>query len=120
MNSQSQNYPTACAHIHVERFQIEKDGKVFEEQWRCRDCGTKFVTLDNLFAGPQNIEVMPEQATLRDQFAMAAMIADALSSAVIAVSYLAQGNTFTGDYPKPEEGVEEYFKTADALMEARK
>ena len=38
----------ACAHIQVERFTVEKSGKVFEEQWRCADCGTKFVTLDSL------------------------------------------------------------------------
>jgi len=120
MNGQKEQDLAACAHIYVERFTVEKDGKVFEEQWRCKHCGAKFVNLDSLFAGPQKIQIMEPMKTLRDEFAMAAMVADALASAVIAVSYLAQGKSFVGDYPKTVEGAEEYFKTADALLEARK
>ena len=69
---------------------------------------------------PVHSTVREPRATLRDQFAMAAMTADALSSAVIAVSHIAQGKTFSGDYPKIAEGAEEYYKTADAMLEARK
>ena len=58
--------------------------------------------------------------TLRDEFAMAAMVADALQAAVIAVSYLARGKTFEGEFPQTAEGASEYYKTADAMMEARK
>jgi len=73
MNGQKEQDLAACAHIHVERFTVEKDGKVFEEQWRCKHCGAKFVNLDSLFAGPQQIKIMEPMKTLRDEFAMAAL-----------------------------------------------
>ena len=119
-DAQKRNDFAACAHIHVERFQIEKDGKVFEEQWRCRDCGTKFVTLDSLFLGPQKIQVMEPMKTLRDEFAMAAMQADALQSAIIAAAYIAQGKRFDSDVPDLATAVKEHYDTADAMMETRK
>lgn len=71
--------------------------RLINGEWRCVEC-----------------------ETLRDQFAMAAMIADALQPAMIAVSYLAQGKTFTGEYPEMAEGARDYYRTADAMIEARK
>ena len=120
MNGQKEQDFAACAHIHVERFTLGNDGKVFEEQWRCKDCGTKFVSLDSLFRGPQQIRVMEPMKTLRDEFAMAAMLSDSIQSVVVAASYMAQGKTYGGEFPGLETGVEAYYKTADAMMEARK
>jgi hypothetical protein len=93
-----------CAHLRVERFTVENDGRVFEEQWRCRDCGTKFIALDSLFAGPQKIQVMEPRKTLRDEFAMAALMA---------AGYQINGGC-SGD------AVAMAYKWADAMMEARK
>lgn len=102
MNGQKEHDLSACAHIHVEHFTVEKDGKVFEEQWRCKDCGAKFVLLDRLFAGPQQIRVMEPMKTLRDEFAMAAL---------------------TGMLARPagkEIDCDQLYAIADAMMEARK
>lgn len=63
---------------------------------------------------------MPEVATLRDQFAMAAMIADAIQSAVVSAAYIGQGKVLRGDYPGPETGAKDYYATADSMLEARK
>jgi hypothetical protein len=120
MNGQKEQNFAACAHIHVERFRVENDGKVFEEQWRCRECGAKFVSLDSLFAGPQKIQIMEPMKTLRDEFAMAAMQADALQSAIIAAAYIAQGKRFDGDIPNLSTAVKEHYETADKMLEARK
>lgn len=69
---------------------------------------------------PGKITLMPELATLRDQFAMAAMIAYSVQSAIIAVAYIAQGNVMKGDYPSQSTGAHEYYATADSMLEARK
>lgn len=63
---------------------------------------------------------MPEVATLRDQFAMAAMIADSIQSAVVAAAYIGQGKVMRGDFPGPEMGAKDYYATADSMLEARK
>ena len=73
MNGQKDQNFAACAHNHVDRVTVQNNGVVFEEQWRCRDCGTKFVTLESLFAGPQKIQIMQPMKTLRDEFAMASL-----------------------------------------------
>ena len=65
---------SCCAHINVKRFQVGTDCKVFEEQWRCADCGTPFYHLPDFFPG--KIEIMEPVRTLRDEFAMAAMSGD--------------------------------------------
>ena len=108
MDNQTGNYPTACAHIYVERFQIEKDGRAFEEQWRCKDCGAKFVNLDSFFAGPQRIEVMEPMATLRDQFAMAAL------TGMLADENVSVGGTYDAKNAQLCYGI------ADAMLKARK
>jgi hypothetical protein len=84
----------------------------------CEDCGADFIHLDHS-PGKIVFTPTPEVATLRDQFAMAAMVADALQSALIIMSYTAQGKTFNGKFPGIEEGVNEYYKTADAMLKAR-
>ncbi len=119
MNDQTENYPTACSHVHVERFQIEKDGRVFEEQWRCRDCGEQFYRLNFDDYRPQ-IQIMEPVKTLRDEFAMAAMIADAISSAMICCVYLSQGKVPSDRIQNPSAYASEYFETADAMLMARK
>ena len=58
--------------------------------------------------------------TLRDEFAMAAMLSDAVQSAIIAAAYIAQGKSFDGDVPNLSTTVKEHYATADAMMEARK
>lgn len=62
---------------------------------------------------------MPETATLRDQFAMAAMIADSIQSAVVSAAYIGQGKVLKGDFPGPMTGAKEYYATADSMLEAR-
>lgn len=74
-NQKPDSQQACCTHVQVVRFQIENAGRVFEEQWRCKDCGAKFVNLDSFFAGPQRIEVMEPIKTLRDEFAIAALVA---------------------------------------------
>jgi hypothetical protein len=66
------------------------------------------------------LTLMEPQMTLRDQFAMAAMQADAVQSALIAVAYTAQGKVFNDRMPDPIEAAQEHYKTADAMLEARK
>ena len=100
---------TTCTHQKVVRWE--------NGTHHCDNCEVEFFHLD---LTPGKIQVMEPMPTLRDQFAMAAMIADALSGAVIAVSYLAQGKTFAGEYPEMAEGAQKYFETADAMMKARK
>jgi hypothetical protein len=73
----------------------------------CEDCGAEF------------FHYAPSMPTLRDQFAMAAMVADAVSSGYNAAAYIAQGKTFDGKIPGPEEHAAEYFKTADEMMKTR-
>ena len=108
----------ACAHLYVEHDTDEHRGTVFGEHWRCRDCGTEFYPLPKFFpSGP--ITVMEPQATLRDQFAMAAMLSDALQSAIVAAAYIAQGKRFDGDVPNLATGVKEHYEVADAMMKAR-
>jgi hypothetical protein len=119
MNGQKDQDIAACAHIHVERFTVEKDGRVFEEQWRCKDCGTKFVTLDSLFAGPQQIRIMEPMKTLRDEFAMTAMLADAVSSALVAISYTVQGKVLKDEPDSLAQGANEYYAVADAMLKQR-
>lgn len=97
-----------CAHVQVVRFQIENAGRVFEEQWRCKDCGAKFVNLDSFFAGPQRIEVMEPIATLRDQLAMAAL------TGMLADENVHVGGTYDA------KTAELCYGIADAMMEARK
>lgn len=98
----------ACAHMRVERFTVEKDGRVFEEQWRCGYCGTKFVSLGSLFGGPQQIRIMEPMKTLRDEFAMAALTGlISTATAKIGASDI-RAVTFLS------------YQLADSMMEARK
>ena len=119
MNDQTENYPTACAHTVVERFRIAKDSKVFEEQWRCKGCGEQFYRLNFDDYRPQ-IQVMEPVKTLRDEFAIAAMISDAMSSAIIAAAYIGQGKIFNGELPGPEDHAAQYYETADKMLDVRK
>lgn len=121
MENQKYKDLSACAHVHVERFQIEKDGRVFEEQWRCKDCGVKFVALDGLFGFPGKITVMDPVKTLRDEFAMAAMIADAVQGGIVAAGHIGKGLRIVTDImPTLADGAKEYYEIADAMLEARK
>jgi hypothetical protein len=107
-----------CAHPQVVRRVWEVAGKVIGEKWLCDGCDMEFYALPNFF-GNGRIEVMEPQATLRDQFAMAAMQSDALQSALIAAAYIAHGKSFDGDVPNLTTAVKEHYETADAMMEAR-
>ena len=96
-----------CAHSQVIPMRIESSGKVFEEQWRCKDCGAKFVMLDGLFTGQQKIRVMEPVKTLRDEFAMAALC-----------GFLSNTDT---DLSKPNTVFARVsYQFADAMMESRK
>jgi hypothetical protein len=112
MNGQKGQDLAACAHLHVERFTVENHGKVFEEQWRCRECGAKFVSLDGLFAGPQHIQIMEPMRTLRDEFAMAAL------NGYIACD--ATGETYWRTKESRVQVADESYAWADAMLEARK
>lgn len=85
--------------------------------WHCDYCEEEFFHLD---LRPGKIQVMELAPTLRDQFAMAAMIADSLQGGVIAAAYIGQGKTLKDEYPDVASGAAEYYKTADAMLEARK
>lgn len=63
----------ACAHVTVKRFDTSSKGKVFAEEWRCEDCGTKFFQVPDFSKDQGRITIMEPRSTLRDQFAMAAM-----------------------------------------------
>lgn len=67
----------------------------------------------------QLAEANENRPILRDQFAMAAMVADAVSSGLIAAAYIAQGKTFNDTIPGPEDHAQEYYKTADDMLKAR-
>jgi hypothetical protein len=108
-----------CAHLQVVYRKWEVDGMVLSEKWMCDLCKKEFYPLPEFFGSGQ-IQVMEPQATLRDQFAMAAMQSDALQSALIAAAYIAQGKSFDGDVPNLTTAVKEHYETADAMMEARK
>jgi hypothetical protein len=69
---------------------------------------------------PSVLTIMEPQLTLRDQFAMAAMLFDSVQSGMIAAAYIAQGKRFDGAIPGPEEHAQEYYATADKMLEARK
>lgn len=109
MNGQKEQDFAACAHISVERFTVEEDGKVFEEQWRCKDCGTKFVTLDSLFSGQQKIQIMEPMKTLRDEFAMAAL-----------TGLVSDPQVNLGTKEQLDNGAKFCYSLADAMLEARK
>lgn len=100
-----------CKHDKVVR---REDGT-----WHCDYCEEKFY-LRGFEPGKIQFTPMPESATLRDQFAMAVMIADAIQSAVISAAYIGQGKVMRGDYPGPATGAKDHYATADALLEARK
>ena len=120
MDNQTENYPTACAHTIVERFRIAKDSRVFEEQWRCKDCGERFYRLNFDNFKPQ-IQITEPVKTLRDEFAIAAMIADAVQSGIVAAAHIGKGKILVGDLiPGFAEGAVEYYEIADAMMKARK
>ncbi len=98
---------SACAHINVRRFQLANNGRVFDEQWRCAECGLKFYTLPEIFP-PAYIEIMPPIKTLRDEFAMSALIG-MLSSTDPQADVSVNLNT-----------AQEAYKWADAMLETRK
>ena len=106
-----------CAHQVVKYDPIDHGNGRYSERWTCRDCRLRFVPEPT--AKAMLDALMPERATLRDQFAMAAMIADAVSSGMVAAAYIAQGKTFEGEVDSPVEGAREYYETADAMMKAR-
>jgi len=66
------------------------------------------------------ITVVEPMRTLRDEFAMVAMIADSVQSAIVAAAYIGQGARFDGDVPNLSTAVKEHYETADAMLEARK
>lgn len=107
-----------CVHARVFR-QTKDDGGAWSEVWKCIDCKREF-TLFPLDIKPGSIQVMEPMQTLRDQFAMAAMQADAVQSAIVAAAYIAQGKRFDGDVPNLATATKEHYETADAMLEARK
>ena len=105
MNNSGIDPAGICAHATVKRQVMEGDGRVYDEQWRCPDCGIEFVRMPSFFpSGP--ITAMEPQATLRDQFAMAAM-AGAMASPQKVFANL-------------DEVVRGAYRAADAMMKARK
>lgn len=88
--------------------------------WHCDYCEEEFYHLDFGLPGKIQFMPMPEVATLRDQFAMVAMIADSIQSAVVSAAYIGQGKVLHGEYPGPETGTKDYYATADAMLESRK
>lgn len=82
----------------------------------------EFLKFEDSLSRPGNIQMlpMPEMSTLRDQFAMAAMIADSVQSAIVAAAYIGQGKVFSGEIPGQADEANEYYKVADAMLEARK
>ena len=103
---------SACAHTHVIPLRIETCGRVFEEQWRCKDCGKEFWPKPEMSIQNATIVPPPEQATLRDQFAMAALSGE----------FAAQGPYgVTGNHPQAMlNSARRFYYMADAMMEARK
>ena|ERR1700735_5745915 len=98
----------ACAHVTVKRFDTSSKGKVFAEEWRCEDCGTKFFQIPDFSRKTGKITIMEPYATLRDQFAMAA-IQGMLASC--------HGPAWGKDvFPVGESA----YVYADQIMEARK
>ena len=112
MDGQKEKDFACCAHSQVIPMRIENKGTVYEEQWRCKDCGAKFVTLDSLFAGPQTIQVMEPVKTLRDEIAI-----EMLKHMIKQTLPISQDT----DFDKILSVVSEHcYKWANAMMEARK
>lgn len=102
MSQESQAIDPAgrCAHAAVER---SFNGVEYMDEWICADCRERFYHLD--FSNHRaQIRIAEPYATLRDQFAMAAM------QAVI-----------TRDTKSPDADIAEIsYVMADLMMEARK
>lgn len=97
------NEQPVCAHLMVKRFTVGNECRTFKEEWRCNDCGLEFFSTNfGLYSG--EIQIMEPYATLRDQFAMAAM-----------QGIITQGTMF-GDRAIAKVS----YEMADYMMEARK
>lgn len=109
-NAKVEDQRSCCAHSTVKRFQVGNECKIFEEQWHCADCGTKFYHIPEMFSTGE-IQMLEPHATLRDQFAMAALNAY--------ISCDDSGCTFwpTGD--KGEEICKESYEWADRMIKTR-
>lgn len=88
-----------CAHEHVKR-QSDEEELRFIEKWECEHCTAEFYHLQNIGSG--SITIMEPHATLRDQFAMAAL-----------TGLLADPST------KEPLAVKASYVFADAMMDAR-
>ena len=98
----------ACSHKHIYHSEHEDNGVVHSEHWYCKDCQTEFFPLPKFFA-PGPLTVMEPEATLRDQFAMAAMTGD-----------MGNDDGVFANSTTDKRAAERYYQIADAMMEARK
>ena len=93
-----------CRHLEVKR-RISMDS---DDYWTCEECGAKFYHLEDIGFPGQHLTVMEPYATLRDQFAMAALM-----------GLLASGRRDTS-VEMIHENVPAAYKYADSMLEVRK
>jgi hypothetical protein len=100
----------SCAHLQVDYDPIEHVGKAettYTSRWRCHDCKLDFIPVR--LAEYTARAAFPEQETMRDRFAMAALN-----------GMLASGTEHwdgTGDEKRYSKLA---YEAADAMLEARK
>lgn len=94
-----------CQHLEVIRHGVLPSGVL--DRWTCKDCGAEFFPLD---LTPGKIQVMEPHASLRDQFAMAAL-----------TGWLAAGEAGIWNHTDDvlREVAQEPYRMADAMMKAR-
>jgi hypothetical protein len=92
-----------CPHIEVRRQLNGANPRYYNEIWKCSDCGKEFDALLD-FGSKGKIQVIAPHATMRDQFAMAALQALAINSE--------RDETFT-------EAAQLCYRMADAMLKAR-
>jgi len=92
----------SCQHLTVVRHGAIPSGVL--DKWTCERCGAEFYHLEKLQQGP--LTIAEPCATLRDQFAMAAL------QSLMATNWK--------DCPYPTGYAEEAYKMADVMLQARK
>lgn len=97
---------SCCAHSVVKYDPIDNGNGMFTTRWRCSDCTKEFIPMPKIdFPGAVMVP-MPEMATLRDQFAMAAL------QGRLAAGYMP-------DHNRLREAAVNMYQMADAMWEAR-
>ena len=107
-----------CAHARVYYSKHEDHGVVHSEHWYCTECHLEFSPMTWRFE-PGTLTVMEPVATLRDQFAMAALTG--ILAFGVGTETLADDRKYwTQNSEDIDDSAERSYLWADAMMKARK